>query len=202
MAVDPVTAGLGAASLISGKSAQKKASKQAASAQNLERMMAQRAAKLFDVLMGKAEEFEAQGGFDPDARFDEMRKTVDREYDMAASRLGGDLRIAGGKPGERAVVSRLAGLRGKQVEALTRLKDQLKQESFFNKLQAFSAANPGAPLGAANVFGRQADRAYGQMPDPTAFFQSMMPFMRQNQGQTRNPRNLMIGGGYMGSQST
>lgn len=198
MAVDPVSAGLGAISLFSGKQAQKKAEKRMDAAQANEAMMAARAAKLFDVIMGHVEKAEGSGLFNPEHRFTEMRKTLDRENDMDAAQLAGDLRIAGGKPGERASMNRLAGLRANQSEGLARIKDQISQESFFNKLSAYQAANPNAILGAAQIYGNQANRATGMMPNPSGFFESMMPFLNTGEGSSRRP-GTVPGSGSDGS---
>jgi hypothetical protein len=190
--VDPISAGLGAVSLISGKNQQRRAQSSANRAQATEAEMIRRATEFMDLMLGKAKEAEGQGLFDPEKRFGEMRGTIDRENNMASAQLAGDLRIAGGHPGERAVTTRLAGLKESQISKLALLKDALKQESFFNKLQAYGAANP-AQLGSlsAGIAGNQATRAYGQMPNPTGFFQSIMPFMQG--GQSRRPSTLETG---------
>lgn len=195
MAIDPISAGLGAVSLLSGKQAQKKADKRRDAAQESEAQMAARAAKLFDVIMGNVDRADAGGLFDPEKRFAEMRKTLDRENDMDSVQLAGDLRIAGGKPGERASMNRLAGLRANQSEGLSRIKDQVTQESFFNKLSAYQAANPQSLLGAAGIYGRQADRAAGMGPNPGGFFESVMPFMNGGGGTSRRPTTVQGGGG-------
>ncbi len=142
MAIDPISAGLSAVSMIGGKNANKKAEKKAESAQKGAKALEERAIKLWDVLFNRAEQAAQDGTFDPERRIQALERDTGAYEARDAGNLAGAMSVAGYKPGDSEIGTRLDAVKVKYRKFLDNMRDEIRTKSFFEQNQAYQAANP------------------------------------------------------------
>lgn len=173
--MDPISAGLGAVSLISGKNANKKAESQAKSAAKSGKAMEQRLVKLFDVLFKNAEDATKAGTFDPERKIAQLEKDTGEYESRDMGNLAGALTTAGYQPGDSEVGVRLDAVKGKYRKFLDTMREEIRTKSFFDQQSAFQTANPGilsAPMQGAH---NREQTALGQIQNPSGFLGNLLP---------------------------
>jgi hypothetical protein len=190
MAVEPISAGLGAASLISGKEANKKARKDAQSAQSGQKAIEQRMIKLWDVLFARAKKAEDTGEFDPEKRIAALESDTARYESRDLGNLTGAMRIAGYKPGDSEVRTRQDAVKIKYRSFLDNLRNQIRDKSWQDQQDAYlsvGGANLGAPLASMQ---NRATSSYGRIQNPSGFLGNLLGGLRPPR-----PRGFALGGG-------
>jgi hypothetical protein len=179
MAIDPVSAGLGAVSLISGKNANKKAESQAKSAQKSAKKWEDRAAQLWKVMFEGADKAVKEGLFDPDRKIAQLEKDTANYEAKDLGNLSGALTTAGYKPGDSEIGVRLDAVKGKYRQYLDKMREDIRTSSFFDQQNAYATANPNYLQPAIQGGYNRAGMAMGQMQDPSqflgAFFKGLTP---------------------------
>lgn len=193
MAVDPISAGLGAASLISGKKANQNASSAAGAAGRRGAAMEKRLTALFDLLFSNAREADQSGQFDPEKRIAALERDTGRYESRDMGNLAGALATAGYRPGDSEIGTRLDAVKGKYRSFLDTMREQIRQSSFMEKQQAYLSANPNILQPAMANAANQQQIAMSQLQNPAGFLQAFLPTLRGG-GQGRQA-GFLIGGG-------
>lgn len=177
MAIDPITAGLGAASLFSSKSANKRAEKQQKSALDIQKQAAKRAQQLWDYV----EEYRARGQFDPEKQIKQLESDYFRQEKTDLGNIGGAFNAAGYLPGASEVGRTLTSFKTRNQQSLDRMRVDLRRQSFFDLLGGYQAAG-NLGIAGANVAGNLAGQYGGMQQNPGNFFASIMPFLAKDSG--------------------
>ena len=177
---DPISAGLGAISLIQGKSAQKSADRQARSAEKSAKSLEARATKLFDVLFSTAENADKAGVYDPEKRIAALEADTGRYESRDTGNLAGAMRVAGYRPGDSEIGTRLDSVKIKYRRFLDDMREKIRVGSVREKQAAYAGANVGnlqpGIQGANTRFGYATQEANSY--DPSAFLQSWLPSLK------------------------
>jgi len=189
VAIDPVTAGLGAVSMIQGKKANNAARREAGEANRMSRAMEQRVTKLWDTLFQRAEQAEKSGEFDPERRIAAVEKDTARYEGRDMGNLAGALRTAGYKPGDSEIGTRLDAVKTKYRSFLDNLRNDIRDKSWWDQQNAYASANPGMLGGAMGSAQNREAMARSRIQDPSQMLMGLMPFM---QGGGQNPQNFMM----------
>ncbi len=190
MGLGAIFGGLGLiSSLMQNESARKSASKANSKAGKLD----DRLVKLFDVLFSNAETADKAGQFDPEKRIASLERDTSRYEGQDMGNLAGALRVSGYKPGDSEIGTRLDAVKGKYRSFLDTMRDQIRQNSFTEKQNAYASANPnilGGPLQDA----RQSQAmSLSQIQNPSGFLSSFLPMLGRgrssgfNIGGNRSP---------------
>ena len=193
--MDPVSAGIGVASLASGKAANKKAQGKADAAGKRGRSLDARLVKLFDVLFSRADNAVKTGQFDADKRIASLERDTGRYEAKDLGNLGGALADAGYRPGDSEIGTRLDAVKGKYRSFLDTMRDQIRSNQFNEEQNAYLSANPALLSGPTNNAYGQQGMNQGMVQGPGNFLQSFLPTLRRRPGG---------GGGYgfnMGSNN-
>lgn len=165
--VDPVSAAVGVIGSVIGAKENKKArAKQDA--------LAQRYIQLFDTLFGKTAEAERRGFFDPASRLALLNRETAFYEGRDLGNLAGALRIAGYRPGDSEIGTRLDAVKAKYRLAREKMADEIRRQSFADLLSAYASANPQALNAPLALYS-------SRMQDPTAFFQALMPYLMKKE---------------------
>ena len=190
--MDPVSAGLGAVSLISGKNANKKAQKASDKAGASAQQMEQRLMRLWDTLFARAEAASKPGGdLDPEKRIANLEADTARYESRDLGNLTGAMRIGGYKPGDSEIGTRQDAVKIKYRSFLDNMRNEIRGQAFGEQTNAYLAAG-GVPLGQAmgSAQGRQ-QNAQSQMQSPGGMFQGMLGAFRPKQQQGFNTSGFL-----------
>lgn len=185
MAVDPVSAGLGAVSLISGKNANKSARNEANQAGQMSKALEQRVIKLWDVMFARAQQAEAGGEFDPERRIAALEKDTGRYESRDMGNLAGALRVSGYKQGDSEIGTRLDAVKGKYRSFLDTMRNEIRDKSWWDQQNAYASASPGMLNAPMQSVANRRDQALGQIQNPAGFLGGFL----------QNLRGLGVGGG-------
>ena len=191
MAAGLINAGLGAASLMSGKKGQKKAEGQANAAGARSLALEQRMTKLWDLLFKRAEDAEKSGQFDPEKRIAALEKDTARYESRDMGNLGGAMAVAGYKPGDSEIGTRMDAVKVKYRSFLDNMREQIRQSSFWDQTRAYQSA--GDLMGPMQNANQQQQNAYAQMPQGGGnFLQNLIGSFGNRPGSTPRPMGFNI----------
>jgi hypothetical protein len=177
--MDPISAGLGVASLASGISGNKGAKKAADSAGNSQKQLAKRQVDLFDTIMAAVKGADSQGFFNPDKQLAQLEADTSRYESRDMGNTAGALRVAGYRPGDSEIGLNLGAIKSKYKLDFQRQSNDIRNNSLFNKLNAYGAAN-GVNLGQSmQVYGQQQQYANSQRQNPAGMFASLAPYFKK-----------------------
>jgi len=186
MAIDPVSAGLGAATLITGKDANRKAKNDAKRANAMQMQLWERALKFYDMM--SAEGQAAAGALNPEAQIENMKKHVSDWEGTDQANLQSALRIGGYNSKDSEAVLRTGAVHSRWKNHLADRILDVSRQSIFDKLAALSAGNPGSLGLPMQIAQNQMQQAQSQMQNPAGFINSIMPFL-SNQNHSDSPRD-------------
>lgn len=181
--MDPVSAGLGAVSLISGKEANRKAQKTADSARKSSQRLEDRVVKLWDTLFSRADQAAKDGVFDPEKRIAALEKNTAEYESRDLGNLAGALTVAGARPGDSEIGTRLDSVKVKYRKFLDNMRDEIRTSSWWDQQNAYMSANPqylNAPMQNAN---QRQQNATGQVQNPAGFLQNLLPTLSPQKKQ-------------------
>lgn len=197
--MDPVSAGLGAATLISGKGANKKAQRASDKAGAYAKELEKRAVKLYDLLLANAEKADLSGAFDPEKRIAALEKDTARYESRDSGNLGGALASAGYKVGDSEIGVRLDAVKSKYRNFLDTMRDQIRQQAFFDKQAAYSSANPGMLNAAIGGARGEQQNALARLQNPSGFLGSFLPTLAGGAGRGGNAGQAGQAGFFLGN---
>lgn len=174
---DPVSAGLSLVGLGLGAKANADASKAQRRAQRGQDAVIQRMVDLYDTLMGKVKETEAQGGFNPDYYINQAEKDAARTEGRDLQNVAGAYRTLGYRPGDSAPQDALRGVRSRNLEALDTLRANLRRQAFMDRIAAYGSVGTGSLAQAGGMYGQQFNQAQGRMQNPAGMLASIMPYL-------------------------
>lgn len=190
--MDPVSVGLGVASLASGMSGNKGAQKAAASAAKSQKDLAKRQAMLFDTIFNTVKGADQQGFFNPDKRLEQLTADSAKYSGLDQGNTAGAMRVAGYKPGDSEIGLNLGAIKNKYALDWQRQANDIRNQSMQNKLNAYGAAGGVNLGGAMQVYGQQQQNAMSQMQNPGGLLASLAPFMQKQPGQQKQA-NFSLG---------
>jgi hypothetical protein len=183
MAIDPISAGLGAVSLISGKNANKKAQSDAGKAKKSSQQLEQRVIKLWDTLFSRAENAEKSGLFDPEKRIAALEKNTAEYESRDLGNLAGALTVAGARPGDSEVGTRLDAVKVKYRKFLDNMRDEIRTSSFWDQQNAYMSANPSYLSGPMAASQNREQNALSQVQNPSGFLANLLPTLAPQKKQ-------------------
>lgn len=176
--MDPLTLGIGAAgvigNIIGNSGAQRAANRAAADA----RRLTDRQVKLFDQILGFADQARERGDFDPEQRIAGLERDMARYEGRDMGNTAGALRTAGYRPGDSELGTRLDAVKLKYRADLDRMRLDERRKALFDMLGAYNASNPQGLNTAIGYQQGQQQMALGQMQNPGQLFASIMPFLK------------------------
>lgn len=183
MAIDPISAGLGAVSLISGKNANKKAQSTADKARKSGQRLEDRVVNLWDTLFKRAQDAEKAGTFDPEKRIAALEKNTAEYESRDLGNLAGALTVAGARPGDSEVGTRLDAVKVKYRKFLDNMRDEIRTSSFWDQQNAYMSANPSYLSGAMAGSANREQTALSQVQNPAGFLQNLLPTLAPQKKQ-------------------
>ena len=157
-------------------------------------------------LWGMVQNFDQAGGFDPEYYVRQAQKDTGFYEGQDLGNLSGALRVLGYRPGSSEIGTRLDATKLKYRRDLNDLATNLRQNSIFNKLNAYNSTLGSIPqtTGLSTALNSLASTDLGlsqmyrsQIGNPANLLLSIMPFIKGLQNQN-NP----YGGTYgMGNNS-
>lgn len=189
--MDPLTIGIGAAgvlgNLFGNSSAQRAANRAAADA----RRLTDRQVKLFDQMLGFADQARERGDFDAEQRIAGLERDMARYEGRDLGNLAGALRTAGYRPGDSELGTRLDAVKQKYRGDLDRMRLDERRKALFDMMGAYGATNPQGLNTAIGFNQGQQQLALSQMQDPSKLFASIMPYLRTGERAiSRAPRSI------------
>lgn len=197
-----VGAGLGALGLIQNERARGDArDSQNAALSAQERALALEQEKYSDLqaihqkLWGMVETFDRSGGFDPEHYVRKAQEDTARYESEDMGNLGGALRVLGYRPNSSEIGVRLDATKHKYRQDLNVMATGLRQNSIFNKLNAYnstlgSVPNQGGVTAALNNIAQTnlglSQMYRGQIGNPANFLMSVLPFFKALQQPQQN----------------
>lgn len=188
MAIDPLSAGLSAVSLISGKNSNKKAQSTADKAQKSNKRLEDRAVKLFDVLFSGAEKAVQSGVFDPERKIAQLEKDTGEYESRDLGNLAGALTTAGYQPGDSEIGVRLDAVKGKYRKFLDTMREEIRSKSFFEQQQAYQSANPSYLQPAIQGNNQTAQNALASQQNPAGFLANLLPSLMPTKANTQSSK--------------
>lgn len=180
MAIDPLSAGLSAVSLISGKGANDKARKDAKKAQEGSKALEQRAISLWDKLFARAEQSEKDGTFDPEKRIQALEKDTAHYESQDLGNLAGAMTVAGYRPGDSETGTRLDAVKVKYRRFLDNMRDEIRTKSFFEQNAAYQAASPQYLQPGLQGNAQRGAQAQSNIQNPAGFLSNLLPSLQGN----------------------
>ena len=184
MGADPITAGLGAVSLVSGMNQAKKAEGAQKKAANAQKQIAERAVKLFDRMFNEVEAAQKNGQFNPTDAIAQTRKWALQDEDKGMRNMGSAFSAAGYVPGTSEIGRAMSSYKSRSSEVMDRMSLDLRRQAFADLLNAYGSINTGSLGMASNIQQGLGQQAAAQSPNPMGFFQSIMPFLGQNSAKS------------------
>lgn len=183
MAIDPISAGLSAVSLISGKNSNKKAESDASKARKSSQRLEDRVVDLWDTLFKRAQDAEKSGTFDPEKRIAALEKNTAEYESRDLGNLAGALTVAGARPGDSEVGTRLDAVKVKYRKFLDNMRDEIRTSSFWDQQNAYMSANPSYLSGAMQGSANREQTALSQVQNPAGFLQNLLPSLTPQKKQ-------------------
>lgn len=189
-----------------GQDANRKAQNSADKATGNQKDLIKRQTMLFDMLFNNAKGLDESGAFDPDKQIKSLEDQTAKYESRDAGNSEGALATLGYKPGDSAVNDALVRTKLLYRNQLDQMRTAITRQSIFDKISAYSAANPQYLSQGIATYGQQAANAQSQVGNPANAFAAIMPFLQgmggsgggagQIQGSTVNP--FQLGGGTYG----
>lgn len=193
MAVDPVSAvstGLSAVSMASGKKANNAARKDANKANAQSQELEKRAIKLWDTLFKRAQEAEASGQFDAEKRIKELEADTGRYEARDTGNLAGAMRVFGYKGGDSEVGNRLDSVKVKYRSFLDNLRNQIRDNSWWQQQEAYQSASPAILSGPMQGASNREASARSRIQNPSNFLGNLMMQQRGAGGTPDRVRRM------------
>jgi hypothetical protein len=187
---------LGGASIYQGAQQNEMANRRADEAGKKQDELVKRQTELFDTIRGIVTAADKGGQFDPTQQLLQLDKDINKSSRQEGESLASAMRVAGYKPGDSEIGARQDAVTLKHRDARLSAANNIRQNSFLQKLQAYQAIggqqlNPGI-----GVYGMQQQNAMSQRPDMGGLLGSMQPYLmpqtqeiqQQQQAPFRLPR--------------
>jgi hypothetical protein len=184
MAIDPITAGLGLGGLLMQNEQNRKSNNAQKDARKGQDALMQRQIDLFDMLQRVVTDADKGGQFDPERQIAQLDKDVAKNQGRDMGNLGAGMSAAGYRPGDSEIGTRMDSVGLKYRDYRNRTANDIRTNSFLQKLQAYQGIGGQQLNPALSVYGQREHDAMGMAGNPSNFFQSIMPFLQpQKQGQ-------------------
>lgn len=170
---------LGAVGALTGAAANDSAMREAKRARRAQDRLTGRQVELFDTILSAVKGADQQGAFDPDRRLERLDEDTARYESRDRGNLAGAMRVAGYQPGDSEIGVRQDTLGLKYRENRERMADDIRTDSIFRKLQAYSMANPGMLNPAIATQGARESNSMAGLQNPAGFFSALMPFLTE-----------------------
>ncbi len=181
--IGEIIAGLGLVnSLIQGNNARRDANRAAAKTESL----TDRKLRLFELLQSIVENADKAGQFDPQTQINQLEKDTAKYEGLDLGNLAGALRVAGYRPGDSEIGTRLDAVKQKYRSELDTAREQIRRQSFIDKLNAYSAINPSLLDSSIQNSSNRESLARQQQANfnPINFLGSMMPYLEPRSSTT------------------
>lgn len=166
-----VVAGVGA---MQAQDQNRRANRQVDEGMDLQREQARRERELYELLLGKLDDAEGAGVFNPETAIAQLDKDMAEYEGRDTGNQAGALRIAGYRPGDSEVVNRSDAIKLKYRGERDRQASAIRRDLPLARIQAYSALKSPSLAGiGANI----SNAGMARMQDPSAMFQYIMPYL-------------------------
>lgn len=172
---------------LDGNSAKKKAN----AANKRANALTNRQVALFDMLQGIVEAADKGGAFDPERQIAQLEKDTARYEALDMGNTAGALRVSGYRQGDSEIGNRLDAVKLKYRNDLDTMREGIRRQSFFDRLNAYNSINPGLLSAGINQANQNAANAQAQANanSPLNLVSSIMPFLGREGGGSSGTGN-------------
>lgn len=180
---------------IAGQDANRRAQNQANQAMQMQNEVLARRNALFDELKGLIGNAEASGYYDPQKQWDAARAVMDFDQKRAQEASAGASAALGYRPGDSAPLDAQKGISEGFAIKRGALQNDIWRNAWQQRLGDRRALLSDVPMEGLQVGAQRYQQAQNNYVDPTALFQSIMPFLTGGGAKTstKAPVSPMFG---------